>query len=103
MRTYFAAPGKLDDLNARFRNHTLKLFEKHGMKNVGYWMPLENAEQKLVYVIGHKDRESAAASWKSFGADPAWQAVVKESEKNGRLVSRIESVYMNPTDYSPVN
>lgn len=102
MRTYFAAPGKLDDLNARFRNHTCRLFEKHGMRNLGYWMPLENGEQKLVYIVAHESREAATESWKRFGADPAWHAVVKESEKNGKLVLRIESVYMTGTDYSAI-
>lgn len=100
MRTYFALPGKLDDLNARFRNHTCKLFEKHGMKNIGYWMPVEDGNSKLVYIVAHKDREAAAASWKSFGSDPEWQAVVRESEKNGKLVTKIDSVYMTGTDYS---
>ena len=102
MRTYFAAPGKLDDLNARFRNHTCRLFDKHGMRNVGYWMPLENPEQKLVYIIAHESREKAAENWKKFALDPLWQAVVKESEKNGKLVTRIESTYLAGTDYSAI-
>lgn len=102
MRTYFAAPGKLDDLSARFRNHTCKLFEKHGMRNIGYWMPTENSEQRLVYILGHEDRSAAARSWEAFGKDPQWQAVVKETEKNGKLVTKIESVYMTATDYSAI-
>jgi NIPSNAP len=101
MRTYFAAPGKLDELNARFRNHTLKLFEKHGIANFGYWMPIDNPEGKLIYVLGHRDREAARASWKAFGSDPAWREVVKTSEANGKLVARIESIFLKPTDYSP--
>jgi hypothetical protein len=101
MRTYYAAPGKLDDLNKRFREHTLALFEKHGMENIGYWVPLENADNKLVYIIAHKSREAAKASWKSFGADPDWKAAAKASEANGKLVSKVESRFMQLTDFSP--
>ena len=101
MRTYYAAPGKLDELNARFRNHTMKLFEKHGMVNLGYWVPLDNPDRKLIYILGHPDRDSARASWKAFGSDPEWQKVAKASESNGKLVARLESVFMKPTDYSP--
>src|SRR5688500_2621348 len=101
LRIYYAAPGKLDELNARFRDHTLKLFEKHGIVNVGYWMPVDNADRKLIYVLGHKDRDGARASFKAFGSDPEWRKVVKESESNGKLASRIESIFMKPTDYSP--
>jgi hypothetical protein len=101
MRTYYAAPGKLDDLNKRFREHTLALFEKHGMENIGYWVPLENPDNKLVYIIAHKSREAASASWKAFGADPDWKAAAKASEANGKLVSKAESRFMQSTDYSP--
>src|SRR3954468_492660 len=77
LRTYTAAPGKLDDLNARFRNHTLKLFEKHGIVNFGYWVPINNTNNQLIYLLGHPDREAAKSSWKAFGSDPEWQKVVK--------------------------
>lgn len=100
MRTYYAAPGKLDDLNARFRDHTCKLFEKHGMVNLGYWTPVENPDQKLVYVLSFPSAEARDASWKAFGADPEWKAVVKASETNGALTTKVESVFMKPTDYS---
>ena len=104
MRTYYAAPGKLEDLQARFRNHTTKLFEKHGMTNIGYWVPADppNSENTLVYIIAHKDREAAKKSWADFRADPAWQAVVKESQKDGPLTTKVESVFLNPADYSPI-
>jgi hypothetical protein len=102
MRTYYAAPGKLDDLQARFRNHTVRLFEKHGMVNIGYWVPLTNAENKLIYLLAYPSREARQRAWKEFGADPAWQAVVKESERNGKLVSKAESLFLTPTDFSPV-
>ena len=101
MRTYYAAPGKLDDLLARFRNHTTKLFEKHGMENIGYWVPLTNSENKLIYVMAYPSREARDKSWKEFMSDSEWQAAAKESEKNGKLVSRAESVYMAATDFSP--
>ena len=101
LRTYYAAPGKMDELNARFKNHTLKLFEKHGMVNLGYWVPVNNTNNQLTYLLGHADRDTARASWKAFGSDPEWQKVAKASESNGKLVSRLESVFMKPTDYSP--
>lgn len=101
LRTYYAAPGKLDDLNARFRNHTLKLFEKHGIVNIGYWTPVENPERKLVYLISFPSLEARNASFSAFGKDPAWQAVVKESEANGRLVTKVDSLFLKATDFSP--
>lgn len=101
LRTYYAAPGKLDDLNVRFRDHTIKLFEKHGMVNVGYWVPINNTNNQLIYLLGHKDRDGAKASWKAFGSDPDWRKAAQASEANGKLVSRIESVFLKPTDYSP--
>jgi hypothetical protein len=101
MRIYYAAPGKLDDLNARFRNHTIKLFEKHGMKNIGYWMPIENPDLKLIYVLAYPSREAREKSWKAFVNDPEWKAVAKSTEANGRLVAKAESLFMSATDYSP--
>ena len=101
MRIYYAAPGKLDALNARFRDHTLKLFEKHGIVNLGYWTPIDNPDRKLIYVLGHKDRDAARASFKALASDPEWRKVVKASEANGRLAVRFESILMKPTDYSP--
>src|SRR5687768_16064773 len=88
MRVYYANEGKLDDLNARFRDHTVRLFEKHGIKNVGYFVPEgENPERKLIYFLSFPDREARDRSFKAFGSDPEWQKAAKESEKNGRLVS----------------
>jgi hypothetical protein len=102
LRTYYANPGKLDDLLARFRSHTTALFEKHGMVNLGYWVPLTNTDNKLLYLLGFPSREAREKSWKEFGADPAWQAVVKETESKGRLVAKAESVLLAPTDFSPL-
>src|SRR5262245_31317213 len=101
MRTYYAAPDKLDALNARFRDHTVKLFEKHGMTNIGYWTPIDNTDNKLIYILAFPSRKARDESFKAFGADPDWRRVVKESEANGRLVTKIESVFLSPTDYSP--
>ena len=102
LRTYYAAPGKLDALNARFRNHTCKLFEKHGIANIGYWVPLDNTNNSLIYLLAYPSPEAARQSWKDFGSDPAWKAVVRETEANGRLVTKVDSVYLAPTDFSPI-
>jgi len=104
LRIYTTNEGKLDNLNARFRDHTVKLFKKHGIESVGYWVPTdgEKAKNTLIYVIKHKSRDAAKASWKAFGTDPAWKKVAKESQLDGRILAkRPESTYMEPTDYSP--
>lgn len=101
MRTYYAAPGKLDNLLARFRDHTTALFEKHGMVNIGYWLPLTNTDNKLVYLLAYPSRDAREKAWKEFGADPEWQRVARESEKNGKLVAKAESMFLAPTDFSP--
>ncbi len=100
MRTYTANEGKLDALHDRFRNHTMNIFEKHGMQNVGYWVPAETPDT-LIYIIAHKDSAAAQASWQAFVADPEWQAVYAASIANGRLVKNIVNVFMSKTDYSP--
>jgi len=104
LRIYTAAPGKLDGLLARFRDHTCKLFEKHGMENIGYWVPLDadkGADNTLIYIVAHQSRDVAKVSWGAFVKDPAWQAAAKKSEENGKLVAKIESIYITPTDFSP--
>jgi len=101
MRTYYAAEGKLDELHARFRNHTLALFEKHGITSIGYWTPIQNAENKLIFVLASPSREGRDASWKAFSADPEWQKALAASEANGKLVARMEQLFMKATDYSP--
>jgi hypothetical protein len=101
LRIYYAAEGKLDDLHARFRNHTMKLFEKHGMKNLYYLVPEgENPQRKLVYFLEHASRAAASQSWKAFVSDPEWQQVARDTEKNGRLVSKVDHHYLQLTDYS---
>lgn len=103
LRTYVAADGKFEDLHNRFRNHTLKLFEKHGIENIAYFVPTDEprSANTLIYLVAHQSREAAAASWKAFIDDPEWKKVYAESEANGALVQKIDSLYLVPTDYSP--
>ena len=100
MRVYYAADGKLDALNARFRDHTLKLFAKHGMTSLGYFVPVKNTENKLVYFLAYADRAARDASWKAFQADPDWKAAQKASEANGKLITKVEAAFLTATDYS---
>jgi hypothetical protein len=103
LRTYTTHEGKLDDLHMRFENHTMALFEKHGMTNVSYWSP-ENPERKdntLIYLLSHKSREAAEQSWQGFLADEEWQDVSEASRSGGPIVQRVESIFMNETPYSP--
>ena len=101
LRTYTANEGKLDALQARFRDHTTHIFKKHHMTNIGYWVP-QDKPNTLIYIISHTSREAAKANWDAFRADPEWQKVQKESEVNGKLTAKVESVYMDATDYSPI-
>jgi hypothetical protein len=103
LRIYTCAKGKLNDLLKRFRNHTLKLFEKNGMTNVGYWTPLDNPDEKLYYVLSYPNRAARDASWKGFMSDTTWQRVWKESEVNGKILDKIESIFLKTTDFSPNN
>jgi hypothetical protein len=102
LRTYTAAEGKLPELEARFRNHTLKLFEKHGMTNIGYWIPADGPRRAdtLIYVLAHKDQDAAKKSWDAFRTDPEWLKARTASEVNGKLATKVESVYLEPRDYS---
>ena len=101
MRIYYAEPGKLDALVERFQQHTRKLFKKHGMENIGYWLPISNEKNQLVYVLAYPNMEAREAAWKAFGADPKWEKVKAKSELKGKLVNRVESIFMKATDYSP--
>ncbi len=103
LRTYTTNDGMLPALEARFRDHTMRIFEKHGMKNVGYWTPIDKPNT-LVYIIAHASREAAGASWQAFVSDPEWQKVAEESQKNGPILVKggIQSQYLNPTDFSPI-
>ena len=94
LRIYHCEPGKLPDLEQRFRNHTRALFEKHGMTNVAYWTPTKEGNQSLYYILKYKDRADRDRAWKNFIADPEWQAVQKKSEENGKIVAKVESVFL---------
>ena len=104
LRTYTAHEGRLDALLARFRNHTLGLFEKHGMKNIGYWIPAdpEKSKNTLIYVLEHRSMEAAKKSWDAFRSDPEWVRVRDESEASGKIVQKVEAVYITATDFSPM-
>jgi len=104
LRIYTTHEGKLDDLNARFRDHTVRLFRKHGMDSVGYWVPTDDPKSAntLIYVLKHASRDAAKASWQAFLADPEWKRVAEESQKDGRILARKpESIFLEATDYSP--
>jgi hypothetical protein len=104
IRTYTANEGKLDALHTRFRNHTTKIFEKYGMTNVGYWKPLDEPLSKntLIYVLAHPNREAAKKAWEGFRNDPEWVKVKQESEVNGVLTAKVDSIYLEATDYSKI-
>jgi len=104
IRTYTTEPGRLDALHARFRDHTMKLFEKHGMTSIGYWTPADEprASNTLIYIIAHASREAAKRNWEAFISDPEWVKARDESEADGKIVVKVESVYVSPTDYSPL-
>lgn len=104
MRTYYAAPGKTEAMHARFRQHAGRLLERHGMRPLGYWTPVDEKDgaNKLVWVVVHPSREARENAWKAFMADPEWQAVYKSTEANGKLVEKVEVAFLTATDYSPV-
>jgi len=100
LRVYHANPGKLDALNQRFRDNTIRIFNKHDMKSVGYWTPQDNKDNLLIYILEHPSREAATKDWAAFNADPEWVKVKAASEVNGKLVDHVDDTFMNPTDYS---
>jgi hypothetical protein len=104
LRTYTTIDGKMPDLLARFRDHTTRLFEKHGMENIGYWLPTDGQQAKntLIYVVAHKSREAAKSSWDAFRKDPDWIKVKDASEAQGKIVEKVESVFMSPADFSKI-
>ncbi len=104
LRVYHTAPGRLPALQSRFRDHTITIFNHHHMTSIGYWVP-EDPSQKdntLIYIIAHPSREEAKKNWAAFVADPEWQKVAKASEADGKIVEKIDSTYMDPTDFSPL-
>ncbi len=107
LRTYYAAPGKLEALHARFRNHTIEIFKKHGMGIVAFWVPVDQTTgaatgNTLVYILSYPSLDARKQAWDEFGKDPEWMAVKTESEKDGKLVDKVDSLFLAPTDYSPM-
>jgi len=104
LRTYTAPEGKLGDLHARFRNHTIGIFNRHNMKSIAYFAPQDApaSQNTLIYVLEHPSRDEAKKNWAEFAADPEWKKVSEESQKDGRIVSKVDSVFMTATDYSPM-
>jgi hypothetical protein len=102
IRTYTTPPGKLEALKSRFRDHTIKVFNKYDMKSIGYWVPQDAPlkDNTLIYILSHESREAAAKSWTSFRADPDWVKAKADSEKDGPLTTKVESVFVDPTDFS---
>jgi hypothetical protein len=102
LRTYHALPGRLPALQARFRDHTRRIFDQHGMTSIGYWTPQDSpaSENTLIYILSHPSRDEAKKNWAAFGGDPEWQKVAKASEADGKIVEKVDSIFMEPTDYS---
>jgi hypothetical protein len=102
LRTYTCFEGKLEDLKKRFRDHTIRIFQRHGMESIGYWVPddPEKSKTTLMYIISHASREQANQNWKDFSSDPEWKKVAADSEANGKIVQKVDRVFMNPTDFS---
>jgi len=103
LRIYHVVPGKLDELLARFRDHTMKIFDRHGMKSVAYWTPVDDPQKgnTLIYILQHPNRAAADTNWSGFRDDPEWKSVKAKSEENGKLVEKVDSTYMRLTDFSP--
>lgn len=104
IRTYTCYPGKLPDLQKRFREHTITIFNRHHMKSIGYWVPADPplSENTLIYILEHPSREAAKANWDAFRNDPEWKKVQAESEANGKIVDHVVSIYATAADYSPI-
>ena len=101
LRTYTCEPGRLEALKARFRDHTIQIFNKHGMESIGYWVPQdERSGNTLIYILAHPSREAADKNWKAFQDDPEWKKVAAESEKDGKIVQKVDRVWMDPTEFS---
>lgn len=104
IRRYTTLDGRLDALNMRFRDHTVPLFQKHGMTNIGYWTPVDEPQSRntLIYVLAHSDLETARKNWEAFRSDPEWIKARTESEAQGKIVEKVDSMFLSATDYSPL-
>jgi hypothetical protein len=102
LRTYHCFDGKLDALKARFRDHTIEIFKRHGIESIGYWVPQdpETSKNTLIYLIVHPSRAEATKNWAAFTSDPEWKKVAADSEKDGKIVAKVDSVFLDPTDFS---
>jgi hypothetical protein len=102
LRTYHCNEGKLETLKARFRDHTIEIFKRHGIESIGYWVPQdpETSKNTLIYLIVHPSRADAAKNWAAFSSDPEWKKVAADSEKDGKIVNKVDSVFLDPTDFS---
>src|SRR3954447_9565729 len=104
LRTYHTPEGKLDNLLTRFRDHTIEIFNRHGMTSVGYWIPTDEPlkGKTLIYILAHPSREAAKTNWAAFRSDPEWKKVAAASEANGKIVEKVDSVFMDPADFSAI-
>ena len=104
IRTYTTPEGKLGALNTRFRDHTRRIFDKHGMTSIGYWVPQDAPlhDNTLIYILAHPSRDAAKKNWAEFSADPEWKKVSEESQRDGRIVTKVDSVFVDATDYSGI-
>ena len=101
LRTYTCNEGKLEALKTRFRDHTIEIFNRHGMVSIGYWVPQdERSKTTLIYILAHPSREAADKHWTDFNNDPEWQKVKADSEANGKIVQKVDRVFMTPADFS---
>ena len=103
LRVYECLPGRLPNINARFANHTIKLFEKHGIKSIGYWTTdVGESNHELTYMVAFKDANQRMAAWDSFRNDPEWAKVTADSHRDGLIVKNVRNQLLTPTDYSPM-
>jgi hypothetical protein len=101
LRTYTCADGKLEALKARFRDNTIRIFNKHGIESIGYWVPQDERQKNtLIYIVAHPSKEAADKNWKEFQDDPEWKKVAAESEANGKIVLKVDRVFLDPTEFS---
>lgn len=104
LRVYHTYEGKLDPLLARFRDHTIDIFNRHGMTSIGYWLPTDEPlkGKTLVYMLAFPNREAATRDWSEFRNDPEWKKVSAASEANGKLVEKVDSTFLEPADFSKI-
>ena len=102
LRIYYCAPGKLDVLVDRFQNHTTKIFERLGMQNIGYWLPVTNNRNALYYILAYPNKTARKTSWEAFSADAEWKKVMAQAEASGKAVDSIKSIFMNASDILPM-